>query len=102
MASRGVEDSSFQCFIDSSSSLLPCKTSRPQCPFERSKAACFRAKIQLFGDFLDLSAFDERLQYIAEVCIFHRYLLHLFIYSFASGSCKILHVDLVHLSHSHA
>ncbi|XP_043716175.1 zinc finger protein BRUTUS-like isoform X2 [Telopea speciosissima] len=28
-------------------------------------------KIQLFGDFSDLSAFNERLQFIAEVCIFH-------------------------------
>eukprot|EP00257_Ricinus_communis_P020353 XP_015579561.1 zinc finger protein BRUTUS [Ricinus communis] len=28
-------------------------------------------KIQLSGDFYDLSAFNERLQFIAEVCIFH-------------------------------
>ncbi|XP_058091480.1 zinc finger protein BRUTUS-like isoform X3 [Magnolia sinica] len=28
-------------------------------------------KIQLSGDFSDLSAFNERLQFIAEVCIFH-------------------------------
>lgn len=30
-------------------------------------------KIQLSGDFVDLSVFNERLQFIAEVCIFHRY-----------------------------
>lgn len=29
------------------------------------------------GDFSDLSAFNKRLQFIAEVCIFHRYILHL-------------------------
>ena len=29
--------------------------------------------IQLSGDFSDLSAFNKRLQFIAEVCIFHRY-----------------------------
>ncbi|GJZ58562.1 hypothetical protein Tco_0614056, partial [Tanacetum coccineum] len=28
--------------------------------------------IQLSGDFSDLSAFNKRLQFIAEVCIFHR------------------------------
>ncbi|CAN6885761.1 unnamed protein product [Brassica oleracea] len=108
-ASRGVEDSSFQCCLDSSSSMLPCKTSRAQCACEGSKAgkrkypelteyeapdapmhpideikiwhksinkemkeiADEARKIQLSGDFSDLSAFDERLQYIAEVCIFH-------------------------------
>lgn len=31
-------------------------------------------KIQLSGDFTNLSAFNERLQFIAEVCIFHRYM----------------------------
>lgn len=29
-------------------------------------------KIQVCGDFMDLSSFNERLQFIAEVCIFHR------------------------------
>lgn len=29
-------------------------------------------RIQLSGDFSDLSAFNKRLQFIAEVCIFHR------------------------------
>lgn len=29
-------------------------------------------KIQLSGDFSDLSAFEKRLRFIAEVCIFHR------------------------------
>lgn len=111
-ASCRIEDSPFQCCLDSSSSMLPCKTSRAQCACEGSKAgkrkypeltkydsndaqmlpideiklwhksinkemkeiADEARKIQLSGDFSDLSAFDERLQYIAEVCIFHRYL----------------------------
>ena len=30
-------------------------------------------KIELCGDFSDLTSFYERLQFIAEVCIFHRY-----------------------------
>lgn len=30
-------------------------------------------KVQASGDFTDLSPFNERLQFIAEVCIFHRY-----------------------------
>lgn len=30
-------------------------------------------KIQVSGDFSNLSAFNERLAFIAEVCIFHRY-----------------------------
>lgn len=30
-------------------------------------------KIQGSGDFTNLSAFNDRLQFIAEVCIFHRY-----------------------------
>lgn len=30
-------------------------------------------RIQLVGDFSDISAFNMRLQFIAEVCIFHRY-----------------------------
>lgn len=30
-------------------------------------------KIQASGNFTNLSAFNERLQFIAEVCIFHRY-----------------------------
>lgn len=132
MASRGVEDSSFQCCLDSSSSMLPCKTSRAQCPCEGSKAGKrkypelteFEApdapmhpideikiwhksinkemkeiadearKIQLSGDFSDLSAFDERLQYIAEVCIFHRYLLHPFIYN-ENCISSVLHWDVV-------
>lgn len=29
--------------------------------------------IQLSGDFSDISTFNKRLQFIAEVCIFHRY-----------------------------
>ncbi|CAF2077972.1 unnamed protein product [Brassica napus] len=108
-ASCRIEDSLFQCCMDSSSSMLPCETSRAQCACEGSKVGkrkyqeltshdSFDAqmhpideiklwhksmnkemkeiadearKIQLSGDFSDLSAFDERLQYIAEVCIFH-------------------------------
>lgn len=30
-------------------------------------------KIQLSGDFSDLSAFNARLQFVADICIFHRY-----------------------------
>ena len=30
-------------------------------------------KIERSGDFTNLSAFNDRLQFIAEVCIFHRY-----------------------------
>ncbi|XP_010506712.1 PREDICTED: uncharacterized protein LOC104783276 [Camelina sativa] len=109
VASCRIEDSMFQCCLDSSSSMLPCKASRAQCACEGSKVGkrkypeltkfdSFDAqmhpideiklwhksinkemkeiadearKIQLSGDFSDLSAFDERLQYIAEVCIFH-------------------------------
>jgi hypothetical protein len=41
-------------------------------------------KIQLSGDFTNLSAFNERLQFIAEVCIFHRYSLNVL-----SCSCHI-------------
>ncbi|KAJ0238371.1 hypothetical protein HA466_0240170 [Hirschfeldia incana] len=90
-ASCRIEDSLFQCCIDSSCSMLPCETSRAQCACEESKMhpideiklwhksmnkemkeiADEARKIQLSGDFSDLSAFDERLQYIAEVCIFH-------------------------------
>ena len=118
-ASCRIEDSLFQCCIDSSSSMLPCETSRAQCACEGTKVgkrkyqeltshdsfdtqmhpideiklwhkamnkemkeiADEARRIQLSGDFSDLSAFDERLQYIAEVCIFHRYLLHPFIYN---------------------
>lgn len=31
-------------------------------------------KVELSGDFSDLSVFYERLQFIADVCIFHRYI----------------------------
>ncbi|KAL6007537.1 hypothetical protein ACLOJK_033035 [Asimina triloba] len=41
-------------------------------------------KIQLSGDFSDLSGFNERLQFIAEVCIFHRCALH---QCYFSGNC---------------
>ena len=34
-------------------------------------------QIQLSGDFSNLTAFNGRLQFIAEVCIFHRYGIHL-------------------------
>lgn len=47
-------------------------------------------KIQLCGDFSDLSAFNKRLLFIAEVCIFHRYftLLSIFVrYSLFWKSC---------------
>ncbi|KAF7819891.1 zinc finger protein BRUTUS-like isoform X1 [Senna tora] len=38
---------------------------------ELSEIAVETRKIQLSGDFTNLSAFNERLQFIAEVCIFH-------------------------------
>ncbi|XP_010534220.1 PREDICTED: uncharacterized protein LOC104809834 isoform X1 [Tarenaya hassleriana] len=38
---------------------------------EMNEIADEARNIQLSGDFSDLSAFDERLQFIAEVCIFH-------------------------------
>ena len=43
---------------------------------ELNEIAAQSRKIQLSGDFTNLSAFNERLQFIAEVCIFHRY--HIF------------------------
>ncbi|RID80267.1 hypothetical protein BRARA_A02940 [Brassica rapa] len=96
-ASCRIEDSLFQCCIDSSSSMLPCETSRAQCACEGTKVgkrkyqeltshdsfdtqmhpideiklwhkamnkemkeiADEARKIQLSGDFSDLSAFDE-------------------------------------------
>lgn len=45
---------------------------------ELSEIAEEARKIQLSGDFSDLSAFNERLQFIAEVCIFHRYAIPYF------------------------
>ena len=39
-------------------------------------------KIQRSGNFTNLSSFNERLHFIAEVCIFHRY--NFFSYSFSS------------------
>lgn len=48
-------------------------------------------KIQLSGDFSDLSAFNKRLQFIAEVCIFHRYVCFLLdscILIFTFTSCR--------------
>lgn len=44
---------------------------------ELSEIAVETRKIQLSGDFTNLSAFNERLQFIAEVCIFHRYHLNI-------------------------
>lgn len=40
---------------------------------ELNEIALDARKIQLSGDFTNFSAFNERLQFIAEVCIFHRY-----------------------------
>lgn len=45
---------------------------------ELNEIAVQTRKIQLSGDFTNLSAFNERLQFIAEVCIFHRYHLIFF------------------------
>lgn len=53
---------------------------------ELNEIAAQTRKIQLSGDFTNLSAFNERLQFIAEVCIFHRY--HIFFYdSVLEASC---------------
>lgn len=48
-------------------------------------------KIQLSGDFSDLSAFNTRLQFIADVCIFHRY------FAFNKCSCEHKRDPLIHL-----
>lgn len=40
---------------------------------ELSDIAEAAKRIQSSGEFSDLSAFSKRLQFIAEVCIFHRY-----------------------------
>ena len=53
---------------------------------ELNEIAVETRKIQLSGDFTNLSAFNERLQFIAEVCIFHRYHLNL-VLSRGSISC---------------
>ena len=44
---------------------------------ELSEIAVEARNIQHSGDFTNLSAFNERFQFIAEVCIFHRYHLNL-------------------------
>lgn len=44
---------------------------------ELSEIAVETRKIQHSGDFTNIPAFNERLQFIAEVCIFHRYYLNL-------------------------
>lgn len=48
-------------------------------------------KIQLSGDFSDLSAFNERLQFIADVCIFHRYTLS---FSWNCYPVECMHLNL--------
>jgi len=40
---------------------------------ELSEIAVETRRIQHSGDFTDISAFNDRLQFIADVCIFHRY-----------------------------
>lgn len=42
---------------------------------ELSEIADEARKIQRYGDFTNLSAFNERLQFIAEICIYHRYFI---------------------------
>jgi hypothetical protein len=54
-------------------------------------------KIQSSGDFTNLSAFDERLQFIAEVCIFHRYFSFL-LFNFAAKEIFISHLFLFSFS----
>lgn len=46
---------------------------------ELNEIAVETRKIQHSGDYTNLSAFNERLQFIAEVFIFHRYHLNLFL-----------------------
>lgn len=48
-------------------------------------------KVQQSGDFSDISAFNERLQFIADVCIYHR-CVDLDLYS---GTCGYGHVNRV-------
>jgi len=53
---------------------------------ELNEIAAQTRKIQLSGDFTNLSAFNERLQFIAEVCIFHRYHFNIFFKLLSLGS----------------
>ena len=53
---------------------------------ELSEIAVETRKIQHSGDFTNLSAFNQRLQFIAEVCIFHRYHLNLVYQYLSCGS----------------
>lgn len=48
-------------------------------------------KIQLSGDFSDISAFNKRLQFIAEVCIFHRYSIHHYYLHCSSFSALLIY-----------
>jgi zinc finger-like protein len=43
---------------------------------ELSEIAVETRRIQHSGDFTDISAFNDRLQFIADVCIFHRYCIN--------------------------
>ncbi|RID63349.1 hypothetical protein BRARA_E02362 [Brassica rapa] len=66
-ASRGVEDSPFQCCLDSSSSMLPCKTSRAQCPCEGSKAGKRK-----YPELTEYEAPDAPMHPIDEIKIWHK------------------------------
>lgn len=46
-------------------------------------------EIQISGDFTNLSAFNERLQFIAEVCIFHRYTFYCSVMIMTDGAFTI-------------
>lgn len=46
-------------------------------------------RIQDSGDFSNLSAFNERLQFIAEVCVFHRYCSNITL----DSACRHIHVE---------
>lgn len=62
---------------------------------ELNEIAVQTRKIQLSGDFTNLSAFNERLQFIAEVCIFHRYHINFFLhFCLSEASCLQLKIFL--------
>jgi zinc finger-like protein len=60
---------------------------------ELNEIAVETRKIQHSGDYTNLSAFNERLQFIAEVFIFHRYHLNLFFYN--SLSCEASYISSI-------
>ena len=54
-------------------------------------------RMQQSGDFADISAFNARLQFIADVCIFHRYVsLKLHSFTYFVRSCCATVVNMIH------